>query len=276
MNQRKIDTNKKNKPIYTSDINVIASIPDFNLINDVISAFANEKAEDYINEEIFKQNIYGIRTLKSRERFLSAIKKVFIKFKTEEHQKIFYAIFTQNNFVNLKRVALYFQFAFNDQLFYELNTKVYMKLYKAGRLTVPKDEFIAYLYDLRDNKIDIQKWSNSTLDIIASKYLTLLKKLGFLKGRFRKEFCTIDLDDPTIIYMVYLLKSLGNINPDIMKNPYLDILPCSQDNLYKRIKKISLTDYFKIYTLGYDLKVNLKYSYEEIVNVIIQNYRSKV
>ena len=276
MNQRKIDTNKKNKPIYTSDINVIASIPDFNLINDVISAFANEKAEDYINEEIFKQNIYGIRTLKSRERFLSAIKKVFIKFKTEEHQKIFYALFTQNNFVNLKRVALYFQFAFNDQLFYELNTKVYMKLYKAGRLTVPKDEFIAYLYDLRDNKIDIQKWSNSTLDIIASKYLTLLKKLGFFKGRSRKEFCTIDLDDPTIIYMVYLLKSLGNINPDIMKNPYLDILPCSQDNLYKRIKKISLTDYFKIYTLGYDLKVNLKYSYEEIVNVIIQNYRSKV
>ena len=276
MNQRKINANKKNKPVYTSDINVIASIPDFNLINDVISAFAHHKGEEYINEEIFKQNIYGIRTLKSRERFLSAIKKVFIKFKTEEHQKVFYALFTQNNFVNLKRVALYFQFAFNDQLFYELNTKVYMKLYKAGRLTVPKDEFNAYLYDLRDNKIDIQNWSNSTLDIIASKYLTLLKKLGFLKGRFRKEFCTIDLDDPTIIYMVYLLKSLGNINPDIMKNPYLDILPYSQDNLYKRIKKISLTDYFKIYTLGYDLKVNLKYSYEEIVNVIIQNYRSKV
>ena len=276
MNQRKINANKKNKPVYTSDINVIASIPDFNLINDVISAFAHHKGEEYINEEIFKQNIYGIRTLKSRERFLSAIKKVFIKFKTEEHQKVFYALFTQNNFVNLKRVALYFQFAFNDQLFYELNTKVYMKLYKAGRLTVPKDEFIAYLYDLRDNKLDIQNWSNSTLDIIASKYLTLLKKLGFLKGRSRKEFCTIDLDDPTIIYMVYLLKSLGNINPDIMKNSYLDILPYSQDNLYKRIKKISLVDYFKIYTLGYDLKVNLKYSYEEIVNVIIQNYRSKV
>jgi hypothetical protein len=276
MNQRKINTNKKNKPVYTSDINVIASIPDFNLISDVISAFAHGKGEDYINEEIFKQNIYGIRTLRSRERFLSAIKKVFIKFKTEEHQKVFYALFTQNNFVNLKRVALYFQFAFNDQLFYELNTKVYMKLYKAGRLTVPKDEFIAYLYDLRDSQSDIQKWSNSTLDIITSKYLTLLKKLGFLKGRSRKEFCTIDLDDPTIIYMVYLLKSLGNINPDIMKNPYLDILPYSQDNLYKRIKKISLTDYFKIYTLGYDLKVNLKYSYEEIVNVIIQNYRSKV
>lgn len=276
MNQRKIDTNKKNKPIYTSDINVIASIPDFNLINDVISAFAHHKGEEYINEEIFKQNVYGIRTLKSRERFLSAIKKVFIKFKNEEHQKVFYALFSQNNFINLKKIALYFQFSFNDQLFYELTSKVYMKLYTAGRLTASKDEFTAYLYDLRDKKPDIQNWSNSTIDIIASKYLTLLKKLGFLKGRFRKEFCTLDLDDPTIVYLTYLLKSLGNINPDIMKNPYLDILPYSKDDLYRRIKKISLVDYFTIYTLGYDLKVNLKYSYEEIVNVIIQNYRSKV
>lgn len=276
MEQSKINTNKKKEVIYTSDINVIASIPDFNLINDVISAFAYHKSEEYINEEIFKQNVYGIRTLRSRKRFLSAIIKTFIKFKTKEHQQVFYTLFAQNNFSNLKRMALYFQFSFNDQLFFELTTKVYMKLYKAGRLTVSKDEFNAYLYDLRDRKPDIQNWSNSTIDIVASKYLTLLKKLGFLKGRFRKEFCTLDLDDPTIVYMVYLLKSLGNINPDIMKNPYLDILPYSNDNLYRRIKKISLVDYFKIYTLGYDLKVNLKYKFEEIINVIIQNYRSKV
>ncbi|MDO9555122.1 MAG: DUF1819 family protein, partial [Atribacterota bacterium] len=183
---------------------------------------------------------------------------------------------SQNNFINLKKIALYFQFSFNDQLFCELTSKVYMKLYTAGRLTASKDEFTAYLYDLKDKKADIQNWTNSTIDIIASKYLTLLKKLGFLKGRFRKEFCTLDLDDPTIVYLTYLLKSLGNINPDIMKNPYLDIFPYSRDNLYRRIKKISLVDYFTIYTLGYDLKVNLKYSYEEIVNVIIQNYRSKV
>jgi len=276
MNRRKINSDKKTKPVYTSDINVIASIPDFNLINDVISAFAYHKGEEYINEEIFKQNIYGIRTLKSRKRFLSAITKTFIKFKTEEHQKVFYALFSQNNFINLKRVALYFQFAFNDQLFYELTSKVYMKFYTAGRLTASKDEFTAYLYDLKDKKPDIQNWSNSTIDIIASKYLTLLKKLGFLKGRFRKEFCTLDLDDTTIVYLTYLLKSLGNKNPDIMKNPYLDILPYSKDNLYRRIKKISLVDYFTVYTLGHDLKINLKYGFEEIVNVIIQNYRSKV
>jgi len=96
MDQNKVHTNKKTKPVYTSDINVIASIPDFNLINDVISAFAHHKGEEYINEEIFKQNVYGIRTLRSRKRFLSAITKTFIKFKNAEHQKVFYALFSQN------------------------------------------------------------------------------------------------------------------------------------------------------------------------------------
>jgi len=271
MNHGEININRK-KAIYTSDINIIAGIPDFNLINDVIFAFAHGKGKEYINEEVFKQNIYGIRTLKSRERFLNATVKTFINFKTKEHQQVFYSLFAQNNFLNLKRIALYFQFAFNDQLFYELTTAVYMKLYKEGRLTVPKDAFTAYLYDLRDKKSDIQNWSNSTIDIVASKYLTLLKKLGFLKGRSRKEFCTQDLDDLTIVYLVYLLKSLKNKNPDLMKNPYLDILPYNNDSLYRRIKKISLVDYFKIYTLGYDLKINLKYGFEEIVDVIIQNY----
>jgi len=61
-----------------------------------------------------------------------------------------------------------------------------------------------------------------------------------------------------------------------MKNPYIDILPITRENLYKRIKKLSLVDYFTIFTLGHDLKINLKYGFEEIVNVIIQNYRSKV
>jgi len=276
MNKRKISTNKKTKPIYTSDINVIASIPDFNLINDVISAFSHHKGEEYINDSIFKQNVYGIRTLKSRKRFLSAINKTFIDFKTEEHKNIVYALFSQNNFNKLKKVALYLQFAFNDQLFYELTEKVGMKLYKAGRLTVPKDEFIAYLYDLRDKKTDLQNWSNSTIDIIASKYLTLLKKLGFLKGRARKEFCQIDIDDLTIVYLAYLLKSLGIKNPDLMRNPYLGILPISQDYFYKRIKKISLTDYFTVFSLGYDLKLNLKYGFKEIMHVIVKNYRSKI
>ena len=57
-----------------------------------------------------------------------------------------------------------------------------------------------------------------------------------------------------------------------MKNPFINILPINKENLFLRIKTLSLSGYFKIYTLGEDLKVELKYNYEDIVNVIIQNY----
>ncbi len=266
----------KEEPVFTSDINIIASIPDFNMINEVIYLLTQGKEKEYIEKQIFEKNIFGIRTLKSRKRFLAAIFANFIKFKTEEHKKVFFSLFSQQSLLKLKKIALYIQFAINNRLFYDLTSNVTIKLYKEGRLLVPKEEYISYLYDLRDKNKDLQKWSNSTIDIIASKYLTLLKKLGFLKGSIKKEFCNVDIDNPTIVYIVYLLKSLNYKDPDFLKSPFIDILPISKENLFLRIKKLSLIDYFKVYTLGDDLKIELKYSYEDIVDVINQDYRSKI
>jgi hypothetical protein len=263
----------RDKPTFTSDINIVASIPDFNMVSEVIYLLSQGKDKEYINEEIFEKNIYGIRTLRSRKRFLAAIYTNFMKFKTEEHEKVFYSLFSQQSLLGLKKIILFIQFAINNQLFYDLTSKVTIKLYREGRLAVPKEEYISYLYDLREKSEDLQNWSNATVDIIASKYLTLLKKLGFLKGRIKKEFCNIDIDNQTLIYIVYLLKSLDYKEPDLLKNPFIVLLPITKESLFLRIKKLSLIDYFKIYTLGDDLKIDLKYSYEDIVNVIIQNYR---
>jgi len=273
MTQREddFDKNPKNKPTFTSDINIVASIPDFNMVSEVLYLFSQGKDKEYINQEIFEKNIYGIRTLRSRKRFLAAIYVNFMKFQNEDHKKVFYALFSQKSLLNLKKIALFLQFAINNQLFFKLTEEVTIRLYKEGRLAIPKEEFISYLYDLREKSEDLQSWSNATINIIASKYLTLLKKLDFLKGRIKKEFCSVDIDNQSLVYIVYLLKSLNYNNPDIMKNPVINILPITKENLFLRIKKLSLSGYFKIYTLGEDLKVELNHSYEDIVNVIIQN-----
>jgi hypothetical protein len=273
MTQREDDfvKNSKNKPTFTSDINIVASIPDFNMVSQVLYLFSQGKDKEYINKEIFEKNIYGIRTLKSRKRFLAAIYTNFMKFQNEDHKKVFYALFSQQTLLDLKKIVLFIQFAINNQLFFDLTSNITMKLYKEGRLSVPKEEYKSYLYALREKSEDLQSWSNATIDIIASKYLTLLKKLGFLKGSIKKEFCSVDIDNRALVYLVYLLKSLNYNNPDIMKNPLINILPVTKENLFLRIKKLSLSGYFKIYTLGEDLKVELNHSYEDIVNVIIQN-----
>ena len=262
--------------MYNTSVNVIASIPDFNLIIDVIGDYAHGKSKDYVYDRIFNQNIYGIRTGKSRSRFLSAINDVFLKFKSDNHKIIFYSLFKHSELQQIKKMSLYFQFSINNKLFFDLSTNVFVKLYQAGRFNIDKSEFISYIHDLKVNNQEIQKWSDSTIDIIGSKYLTFMKKIDFLKGRTKKEFNRITIDDSTIVYFIYLIKALGESSSDILKSPYIPLLMSSQQNLINRIKKISMVDYFVTSTLGYDLKIDLKYNYEEIVDVIAQRYESQV
>lgn len=260
--------------MYSTNINIIGSIPNFGFITDIISTHALGENKKFVIDKIFNQNIYGIRTRKSISRFLKAIQAVFLKFNTHDHQVIFYSLFKKANLLTLKKAALYYQFAINDELFYEMTLNVFLRLYLEGRLSVDKSEFTSYLYDLRDKNTDIESWSDSTIKIVASKYLTLLKKLDLVKGTAKKEFKHIVPEDETIVYVIYLIHSLGDKNFDILKNPHISFLMLSQQNLIERLKKIALSDFFNISTLGYDLEIDLKYSYEEIANVIAERYQS--
>ena len=144
--------------MYNTHINIIASIPNFNLITDVIGDYAKGKSKDYVYDKIVTQNIYGIRTGKSRERFLRAIKGVFLKFKTKDHKIVFYSLFKNTGFLQVKKMSLFYQFAINNDLFFDISSNVYLKLYQAGRLTADKSEFVSYLYALKDNNNEIKKW----------------------------------------------------------------------------------------------------------------------
>lgn len=260
--------------MYSTNINIIGSIPDIDMIINAISNYAHGKNKEHSIDNLFNQNIYDIRTHKSRARFQKAINGVFLQFKSNDHQTVIYSLFRHTNLSQLKKTALFFQFAINDKLFNELFNKVFLKLYFSGRLTVDKSEFTSYLYDLRDKSTDIETWSDSTIKIVASKYLTLLKKLDLVKGTVKKEFKHIVPEDETIVYVIYLIHSLGDKNFDILKNPYISFLMLNQQNLIERLKKIALSDFFNISTLGYDLEIDLKYSYEEIVDVIAERYQS--
>jgi hypothetical protein len=262
--------------MYTSNINIIGSIPDYNLIIDSIGNFAKEKSKKEIQEKIFDQNIYNIRTKKSRSRFLKAINSVFIQFKSDNHRTIYLSLFRQEQFLSLKKKAIFFQFAINDNLFFELSKNIFLPLYMSGRLTVDISEFSSYLYDLRDKNKDINNWSDSTIKIVASKYLTIMKKLNFIEGRAKKEFKNITPDDAAIVYFLYLIKSLDNHGTNMMKNPYISLLMINKKNLIDRIKKISIKDYFSITTVGDDLRLDLKYSFKDVVDAIIKEHESKI
>lgn len=262
--------------MYNTSINAISGIPDYQIIMDVIRKFAEGKSKDDVFDLMCNQNIYGIRTAKSRERFFYGIKSVFLKFRSEAHQTLVYRLFQSPELLPLKKMALFFQFAVNNELFYDLSRNVLVKLWQSGRLTVDKAEFSAYLYELKEHHAEMQKWSTSTLETLASKYLTFLKKIDWLKGKVKKEFTRITPDDATLIYIIYLIKALDEPETNLLKHAYTPLLMIGEDALIERVKALSLERFWTVTTLGYDLKVDVSYTYEEIVDVIAQRDLSQI
>ena len=52
--------------MYTTNINIIAGIPDINMIYDVISNYSIGETKEHIGERILHQNAFGIHTGRSR------------------------------------------------------------------------------------------------------------------------------------------------------------------------------------------------------------------
>lgn len=68
----------------------------------------------------------------------------------------------------------------NNELLAYLNEKVYFPVLFSGRTIITAEEVSACLKELKQTEEGLKEWSDSTIDITASKYLTLLKNSDFL------------------------------------------------------------------------------------------------
>ena len=258
--------------MYNTQTNVISSVPDFNIILKVLSDYSRGKSLDEIKDNLIVGNVYGIRTKSSRVRFYTAINSTFLQFKTQSHKDIITSIFTSDLAKDTKSFIGYIQMGVNNELFYLLTTKVLLDLLLQGRLTVDKQVFVSYIMNLRnDNKENI-KWTDETIGTIAYKYLTLMKKLGFLKGTQKKEFNSFVPTDEMIILVVYLIDSLNLEYSSFLKNPYSSLLLMTDEGIMERLRRLSLQNYLSVSTTGQDMKIELKHSYKDIVGEIRKNY----
>lgn len=258
--------------MYNTNINIIASIPNINIIHDIIINYSKGLKKNDLFDQVVNKNAYGIRTLKSRKRFFAAIESTFLSFKTDQHREVITTFFSDRSFYTTQRKIIFLQFAINDELFYKLTTQVFLKFYYAGRLNIKSSDCSGFLFELREKHSAVVKWADSTLSIIAIKYLTLLKKLDFLEGRNTKRICNITMSDESIIAVTYILKSIGEEYPNFLLNQYIPLFLLSKEELIVRLKKIAQKGYFDIAILGHDMKIDLKYNHKDILSEIRKNY----
>ncbi len=168
----------------------------------------------------------------------------------------------------LKRWAIFLQLLAGNNLFRLLTKEVYLKVYFSGRTTIAGDEVFAWLKDRQGHSPQLNNFSDSTLRMIGSKYLTILKKLGMVDGTVKKRLLTIRLSDNELLFFLYVIFSVDDSTTDILKSPYREFLFLEREELIRALKNISFMPFLAIASTGEALTVQLKLSPQELVDAI--------
>ena len=251
-----------------SDINIIGGIPDFGLIKTVLECFAKGKCQLDIKELVVINNAFDFRTESARKRFLTAVDGSILVFANDNHKALIESLFIAHGHEGIKRKAVFWQLLFGNELFLLISKNVYAKAYFSGRTSLKGKEVFAYLKDLQILSPKLNTFSDSTLDKIASKYLTILKKLEMMEGVINKRILNVRLSEHEALFFVYLILSIDGTTTDILKNPYREFFFLEKSELVQTLKNIKYMPFIDITSTGEALNVILKLSPKELVNAI--------
>jgi hypothetical protein len=252
---------------YNTDINIIGSIPNYYLIYKALPLLLNNPKE--LENILVTNNEFDFRTEKSRKRFLSALNSAFVNKNKRINELTAVLMANLKNDETTQATILFWLFSINNKLFFELNRDVFLKYYFQGRAELPKDAVIAYMKDLISRCDDLKgKWSESTIDTIASKYLTVLKKLKLLEGTNRKKFTLIRITDELLAVFIHLINLSEVKKSNFLDDEFRDFTFVSKENILDRLKKIGKKDWIKMNYTGTSLNVEASFEINTIINGI--------
>ena len=253
--------------IINSDINIIGSIPDYHLIYLAIPLLSTNQID--LEKMLVEDNEFNFRTEKSRKRFLSALNSAFISRNENINELTASLIVYLKNDEPSRAILLFWLFSINNKLFFELNKDVFLKYYFQGRAELPKETVIAYIKDLISKNVELKgKWTEITINTIASKYLTILKKLHLLEGNQKKRFCNVKISDELLAVFIHLISLLESKKSNFLEDELIAFTFISKDSILERLKKIGKKDWIKMNYTGTSLNVEASFNTNNIINGI--------
>ena len=252
---------------YDTAINVIGGLKDISAIFKAINSHFNKN--DSIEALIHERNELNLRTEKSRKRIEYEIKKSYVKFINEDHEELIQSIFLGHLPQQDKDLVLFWQFALNNRLFREITSVVFMKAYYSGRISISKDDIVAFLKEfLRKNGHLNLSWSEITIDTLSSKYLNLMSKFGLLSAGRKKIFKHVRPTIEAQVIFFYFAKLFSPDRSNILSNDLLPISFIPLEDMHERLKKLSLKGFLNMGFTGENLNIELIHSYKGICNVL--------
>lgn len=234
---------------YDSGVNIMGSIPDYNVMLDYIS--------DTYGFTEGSTGTFEFRTEKSLQRFISAIESCILKFKSDIHKKMFFDALANKEFsVQERLVILFWQLTYSNLLFSRITTDVFMKAVYAGRVTITAEEVTSFLRHIKETEKGELDWSEDTIKISGSKYLTIMKKLGLADGSIKKTILHPVITNNLFVYYIRFIQAITD--DKTLHNPYMVFSFSEEQNMITRLKKIENIQYWDVTQIGNELTIDLK------------------
>ena len=248
-----------------SDINVLGSLPDWNLIK----VFLYEDMAS-INNNGGIHTYTAIKTDKSVKRFEKAIKATLIKARKPNLEIIVNQAITSSVINSETLLLLFWNASANNELLFYLNEKVFFPAFYSGRVSIKNDEVVACIKDLRISEGDLKKWSEITITTTASKYLTLLKKFGLMEGSVSKSIVHPYLSDSMFVLFAYWISALSE-KSNLINSNWLTYCFSEKQSILDRLFQKKFTKYFNVLYTGDRLSIEPTLPYESIYDVITKS-----
>lgn len=236
-----------------TDINVLASISDMNIIGTLLDLGRNTISNT------------KIKTTRSLQRYERAIKKTLIFFKNEEMKELCETVFIREGLSENCLAILFFNASFNNDLLNYLNQSIYFPALFSGRIAIKKYEIIACINDLKQSESAVKKWSTSTIDVMARKYLAFLEKFFLLEGGRNKSLKHKYIDDRQLIIFAYLLTKIES-RSNLLESKWLNYCFLDKETFINRILQKKFMKYISVNYTGDAIKLKTQIAYKDIYN----------
>lgn len=242
-----VGNDKKAK--YDSSINILGSIPNYGAMLEFICEYTGRKSGS--------EQAFSFRTHKTFNRFLAVIKASILQFANDQQKNMFLSAINSDDFSEReKMLVLFWQLVYANALFAKVTEEVFLKAVYQGRTSLSIIDVLSLLHHIKETEQDELNWSEETLKITASKYLTILKKLNLADGNTAKEIYHPFISGQLFVYFIRWIIATCPENRTL-ENPFVIFGFMDKRNIIERLKKVEYLPLWQISQMGEDITIDL-------------------
>lgn len=251
---------------YNTDINSFGGMQDYHMIHESLRLFFNDNSLEKVKSKFIEENIFGIRTEEGRGRFFRGIKSTILKFHSQEHEDLFRSFFKSLDQAFPYSLLVFWQISVNNKLFCTLNKDLYLKYYFNGKTTITGSDVFHFIQDLkeRDQELKDQNWTLKTTEPVASKYLTVLRKLNFVEGSQKKQLLYVQISDKEFAIFLHLLIAVYGEGTNYLNHEFNQFSFVSNESFLERVKRVAKKGFIHMAFSGTKLALKPMFNFKEL------------